>query len=215
MRIFSIFQSINGEVNVAGMGSMTTFVRFAGCSANCDFCDTLYAKDHFSGTDMSVDEVLHEVAKQNCNNVMITGGEPMEQKSDLYLLLHNLVENGYRVTVETNGEHLFHKQRFPCTLVNWVVDIKPKSDTMSRYIEMNLGGNDYLKQVVGSKEQFEDAILKKNVLQAHGVRAVFAFSPEYGKVTPDELVMWMKDAGQHDAVLNIQLHKILNLTEAN
>lgn len=214
MLIYSVFSSVNGEVNVAGMGSIATFIRFAGCTtANCSFCDTEYAKDVNSGTVWTLGEVMNAVHDLKCNRVLITGGEPLEQKEDLALLTNCLMQEGYQVSIETNGYVPFDKKRFPWSMLNWIVDIKPENKSIQSFISMNLGSNDYLKQVVGSESEFVNAMLKKQVLQNHGVRATFAFSPEYGIVEPNQLLTWMKKYEQTDAVLNVQLHKILCLTE--
>lgn len=216
MRIYSIFQSVDGEVNSRGMGAMTTFIRFAGCSAQCSFCDTEYAKDKNSGVEMTVEEVMKKVSRFECNNVTITGGEPLEQPGALLELLFSLTENQYNVSIETNGFHPFTKSMHPYNKVNWVVDIKKEGKPYKpTFVAMCLTYKDYIKQVVGSKSDFVVACAKKRELQNDGVRATFAFSPEYGKVTPDELVKWMKEYKEFDSVLNVQLHKVLNLSEDN
>lgn len=216
MIIYSIFQSIEGEVNSRGIGAMTTFIRFAGCHASCPFCDTEYAKNPNSGKDMEVVEIMDLVSKYNCTNVTITGGEPLEQMDGFIELVSNLVNSGYNVSVETNGFHLFSRSLYPFNMVNWIVDIKTFGPMyLSHYMAMNLTRSDFLKMVIGSRDEFREACNRKLGLQNRGIQARFAFSPEFGKVTPDQLVKWMKEFNQQDAVLNIQLHKIISLTEDN
>jgi 7-carboxy-7-deazaguanine synthase len=215
VRIYSIFSSVDGEVNNRGIGAMTTFVRFAGCSAACSFCDTDYAKSRNSGTEQTVDEVMHSISSFNCKNVTITGGEPFEQRHALATLVYSLYRSGYNISVETNGIHQFSKELVPWMFASWVVDIKKEYPaSLQMYMDMHLCKNDFIKMVVGTPVDFQCAIRRKYDLQLRGVKATFAFSPEYGVLTPDVLLGWMKQYRQTDAVLNIQLHKILNLTES-
>jgi 7-carboxy-7-deazaguanine synthase len=215
-RIYSIFQSVEGEVNARGIGAMTVFIRFAGCHATCTFCDTTYAKDPASGRVMSVSEVMEEVSKYNCPNVTITGGEPMEQYDELCNLLHALDANQYNVSVETNGLHSFWRRNAPMIHATFVVDIKNEGFmALSRIVNMGLTSSDILKMVVGSEADFAVACTRKRELQERGVKARFAFSPEFGKVDPDRILSWMKKYDQNDAILNFQAHKVLNLTENN
>jgi 7-carboxy-7-deazaguanine synthase len=38
VNLYSIFPSIDGEVNLYGQGRLTTFIRFAGCNIKCSYC---------------------------------------------------------------------------------------------------------------------------------------------------------------------------------
>lgn len=214
MKIYSIFQSINGEVNIHGIGSMCTFIRFAGCSCDCPYCDTTYAKDKNSGTDMRPRDIFAAVQTIGCRRVTITGGEPLEQKEDLYTLLVLFREFGYSVSVETNGTIPFNKLQYEAMIANWVVDVKLHNDILlSNYLGMNLQETDYIKMVVGDSEDFFKATYTKDLLQRHNCKATFAFSPKHG-TSPNKVLAWMKKDRQMDAVLNFQAHKILNLDES-
>jgi organic radical activating enzyme len=94
-RINEIFHSLQGEGY--WMGSPAIFVRFAYCNMECRFCDTEY--DTF--VEMSLEDILNEISKYNCNHIVLTGGEPSLQ-IDLDLL-NGLKEDSYYVQVETNG----------------------------------------------------------------------------------------------------------------
>jgi 7-carboxy-7-deazaguanine synthase len=216
VKIYSIFSSVDGEVNNRGMGAMTTFVRLAGCSADCSYCDTEYAKSSDSGVDLTIAEIMQKIASNDCNNVTITGGEPLEQFFELSYLVEALNENEYNVSIETNGLQPFTKLHTPWNKAHWVVDLKKETNqTAKMFQNMHLDRNDYIKMVIGSYDQFIHACDIKRGMQLLNEQATFAFSPEYGVVSPDELLKWMKQHKQMDAVLNVQLHKILSLTEAN
>ena len=55
----------------------SVFVRTTGCNLRCWFCDTPFASWTPEGEDMSVDEILANVAQLDCRHVVVTGGEPM------------------------------------------------------------------------------------------------------------------------------------------
>ncbi|HDP93841.1 MAG TPA: 7-carboxy-7-deazaguanine synthase QueE [Candidatus Aminicenantes bacterium] len=102
MKIADIFFSAQGEG--LRMGHPAVFVRLAGCSLRCGFCDTPHALS--GGTDMSVPVILEEVlrlAPFPGVQVVITGGEPLEQ--DLTQIVVTLARKGFFLSVETNGLH--------------------------------------------------------------------------------------------------------------
>src|SRR4030095_7752322 len=98
MRITEIFFSIQGESTHAGEACV--FVRPTGCSLRCGYCDTKYS--YTGGEDMTVEEVLSEVASYPAKLVEVTGGEPLEQEA-VYPLMSALIDRGYTVMLETGG----------------------------------------------------------------------------------------------------------------
>lgn len=96
-KVSEIFYSVQGEGRHCGMPAV--FLRLAGCSMGCDFCDTKYALS--GGTEMNSLQVLVGLAAHPCKTVVVTGGEPAEQ--DLPALIAVLKSAGYTVHVETNG----------------------------------------------------------------------------------------------------------------
>src|SRR3972149_1770147 len=98
MKICEIFKSIQGESSYAGLPCL--FIRMTGCNLRCSYCDTTYA--YFEGKDLSEDEIMDEVKHAGTRLVEITGGEPFLQK-EVYNLIKRLLDEGYKVLVETNG----------------------------------------------------------------------------------------------------------------
>ena len=96
-KVNEIFYSIQGEGRHTGMPAV--FVRLAGCSMNCPFCDTKYAAR--DGKTMSAPELLAALSAWPAKAAIITGGEPTEQ--DLPALIAVLKDAGYQVHLETNG----------------------------------------------------------------------------------------------------------------
>lgn len=100
MKIAEIYQSIQGEGFRTGTPSV--FVRFSGCNLRCWYCDTPYTSWSPEGEDLSLDEVLAQVATHDCPDVVVTGGEPM-LFSELVPLTTALRQMERQITIETAG----------------------------------------------------------------------------------------------------------------
>lgn len=119
-----IFHSIQGEGKSIGIPSI--FVRTSMCNLHCIWCDTDYTWNwagtrfpHLNDQDPSykkfvkkewileceLSAVAEKVAAFACNNVILTGGEPMMQQQALADLMQLLSTRStdYRFEVETNG----------------------------------------------------------------------------------------------------------------
>lgn len=94
--LVEIFYSLQGE----GLrtGQATVFVRVAGCSLACSFCDT----DFRVRREMSVGDVASEVRGYGSSWVCLTGGEPTLY-NEVGALCDRLHDDGLRLQVETNG----------------------------------------------------------------------------------------------------------------
>jgi 7-carboxy-7-deazaguanine synthase len=100
MRVSEIFYSLQGEGFLAGVPSV--FIRLAGCTLRCKWCDTKYAWDSSTGENYSIEKILQTIRQWPCKFIIITGGEPMIN-SDLPQLLQKLKALGKHITVETAG----------------------------------------------------------------------------------------------------------------
>ncbi|HEX3997163.1 MAG TPA: 7-carboxy-7-deazaguanine synthase QueE [Pirellulales bacterium] len=100
MRIAEIFCSRQGEGMLSGTPSV--FVRASGCNLRCRFCDTPYTSWNPEGDDLSVVEILRQVAGADCRHVVVTGGEPM-LFAELIPLCEGLRQDGHHITIETAG----------------------------------------------------------------------------------------------------------------
>jgi 7-carboxy-7-deazaguanine synthase len=102
-KINEIFWSAQGEGLNSGFSSI--FIRLAGCSLRCPYCDTRGAWR--GGREMSLAEIVAAVAALRVATpgarLVVTGGEPLEQ--DLKELVKALRRQRYFVAVETNGLH--------------------------------------------------------------------------------------------------------------
>lgn len=100
MRVSEIFHSVQGEGKLTGIPSV--FVRTSGCNLRCGWCDTPYASWEPEGPEMSVAEIIAEVAKHPSHHVVLTGGEPMVAKG-IHDLARALRALGKHITIETAG----------------------------------------------------------------------------------------------------------------
>ncbi len=100
MKINEIFYSLQGEGLLVGTPSV--FIRTSGCNLRCTYCDTIYAYE--KGTEMMIQEIIDKVRKFPCNQICITGGEPLAQEETPQLILYLLRKN-YKVCLETNGSY--------------------------------------------------------------------------------------------------------------
>ena len=93
--IVEIFHSVQGEGARAGIPHV--FVRFGNCNLRCEWCDT----DFLTYTEMTAGQIIEEIGKYECKNIIFTGGEPM--LNDLWPLRRLLNQNQHHISIETNG----------------------------------------------------------------------------------------------------------------
>jgi 7-carboxy-7-deazaguanine synthase len=219
MQITEIYKSLQGESTYAGLPCV--FVRLTGCNLRCTWCDSEYT--FHGGRKMTVEEVRNEVLCLSPNGglVEITGGEPMLQERELVPLMQSLLQDSYKVLLETSGERPL--ERVPAGVVK-IVDVKcPDSGEAGTFDMKNLDvltPADEIKFVLSSRADYEFARefteLHKLSKRAHAV----LFSPAFRKdatgardsshclLDPRELAEWML-ADAVEARLGLQLHKFI------
>ena len=201
LNITEIFYSLQGEAKEVGIP--TVFVRLTGCPLRCNYCDTAYA---FKGNNpLSIQHILDEIAQYNTQYVCVTGGEPMAQ-SNCLKLLDALIDNDYKVSMETSGSIDIAPVN---SKVSIVMDIKTPSSTeehQNRYENLSILKNkDQLKFVIASRSDFDWCT---KILENHEVESEVLFSPVYESLRPVELADWILEK-KLNVRLQIQLHKIL------
>jgi 7-carboxy-7-deazaguanine synthase len=223
MKIFSIFQSVNGEVGT-GQGGFTTFVRFAGCvDTPCKWCDTKYALNKEVGHEITATQILEAIESLSMwPYVTITGGEPLLQQEGFWELAELLLHAEKVISVETNGTVDFFKHENVGAVHHWIVDYKlPSSGKIHSLMQedmfLKLDKPDWIKFVIESPEDYELAKEKMHFFIEKGCQARFAFSPILGihTITPSLLLQWLIRDKLFHVVLNIQIHKAVNLDEPN
>lgn len=202
MKVYSIFKSIQGEGRT--MGAPTTFVRTSGCPLRCTYCDTKQA--YGEGGLMGVEAIMDEVRKHGTRHVCLTGGEPLMQK-DAPSLVNRLLEEGYKVVVETNGA--MPLDEMPCDEdLTISMDIKcPSSGEADKMVFSNLeilGPTDQLKFVISDEADYEYA---KEVLGRNPVTCEVVMTPVGGTD-----LRWLAEKVLKDRLevrVLPQLHKII------
>jgi 7-carboxy-7-deazaguanine synthase len=173
--ITEIFKSIQGEGSQVGMPF--TFIRLTGCNLRCSYCDTAYAFK--GGSRMTEGEVLQAVEALGCNNILLTGGEPLLQRGTLSLL-HALKSKGYEVSIETHGEVSIKAY---VSFARIILDIKTPGSGMHRggYVENLplLKPIDEIKFVITSETDYEWSKSKALEIRAQGLTKAktLLFSP--------------------------------------
>ena len=204
MKVNEIFYSIEGEGKRAGVPCV--FIRLYGCNLNCSYCDTRYSCENEEYSEMSIDEIIKELSEITCNNITITGGEPLIH-DEIETLIRRLCNCGYDVNIETNGtimpfEDLPH--------VFYTMDFKTQTSGMTD--KMNLAAfkklteNDVIKFVVGSKIDLYQAI---GFYYGNSIKAIPYVSPVFGKIEPSEIAEFLKQHVLNDWKLQLQIHKYI------
>ena len=219
MQITEIYKSLQGESTYAGLPCV--FVRLTGCNLRCTWCDSEYT--FHGGRKMTTEEAHDEVLRLSPNRglVEITGGEPMLQEREVVPLMQRLLDDGYKVLLETSGERLL--ETVPEQVVK-IVDVKcPDSGECGTFCLKNLetlNAHDEIKFVLSSRADYDFAreFTEHHRLEQR-VNAVL-FSPAFRKdasgardsshclLDPQELAEWMI-ADSVPARLSLQLHKFI------
>lgn len=203
LRINEIFYSLQGETSRAGLP--TVFIRLTGCPLRCQYCDTAYAFSE--GKNMSLQEIMNQVAGYKTRYVTVTGGEPLAQRQCLNLL-RLLCDAGYLVSLETSGA--LDVSDVDARVMK-IVDIKtPASGEESKNLWSNLShlnAQDEIKFVICSEDDYQ---WTRQVLNERGLvgKCDILLSPAQGQMSPTVLAdNILKD--QLPVRMQVQLHKIL------
>ncbi len=204
LRLTEIFHSLQGESRT--VGCPTVFVRLTGCPLRCTWCDTAYAFQ--GGTLTELSDILATVASYHTRHVTVTGGEPLAQPA-CHTLLTALCDAGFDVSLETSGA-LSTAEVDP--RVSVVLDLKaPGSGESDRNDYSNvsrLRPHDQVKFVLADRQDYEWAVEK---IAAHDlVQRVsdVLFSPVHDQLAPRELAEWIL-ADRLTVRFQLQLHKLL------
>lgn len=197
-----VYTSVQGESRYAGLPC--TFIRLAGCSLRCRWCDTVYS--YSKDESRSIAEVLAELPEYP-KLVEITGGEPLEQPAAIPLM-RELLAQGYEVLLETSGAEPI--ARVPKGVVI-ICDFKcPGSGMADRnhWDNVNfLKPTDEVKFVIADRKDFDyarEAMAKHRLTE----RCKVLMSVAFGQLKEAVLVEWIL-AAQLEVRLNLQQHKYI------
>lgn len=187
LRVNEIYISLQGESSHQGL--LCTFVRLTGCHLRCSYCDS--AHSFYEGDRMTVEAVVQRVLELGAPRAELTGGEPLLQPA-VYPLMEALLDKGLTVMLETSGSI---DVRLVPPQVHKIVDLKTpssgESDRNDLRVLDSMNGNDELKFVIGSREDYEWA---KAMISEHRLTArpyELLFSTVHGKLSAQQLAEWI------------------------
>ena len=194
-----IFYTIQGEGK--NLGQPSIFVRSSLCNLHCIWCDTDYTwnwegtsfkhnKDSQPGykkfkkenqiIHMHPLQVVEEICKYKCKNIVITGGEPLLQQEDWVTIMKEVrkIDTSYWFEVETNGTMMPTKS-FD-SLINQY-NVSPKIENSGNTKKLREKSSVYQYFSKNSKAIFKYVVSKKEDL-AEIQKLVNAYRIEFTKV---------------------------------
>ena len=201
LKVNEIFYSIQGESTFSGLPCI--FIRLTYCNLRCTWCDSEYTFEN--GNDMTIDAIITEIQKYNCNLVEVTGGEPLMQKECIDLL-EKLESEKYQILLETGGS--LPVKKVPKSVVK-IIDFKCPGSGMAKKnlwsILNDIQSTDEIKFVIKDKADFvwaEQKVMKYKLDKTNPV----IFSPVFNELKYEQLAEWVKDS-KLKIRMQIQLHK--------
>lgn len=200
MRIVEIFKSIQGEGN--NFGKQVIFIRLGNCNLKCPWCDTDWKKYK----ELTIQEIIKEISKYNCKNVIITGGEPTI--SDLTPLLKELKNRGYWIAIETNGtnnigyDYIDYIATSPKFIYGPNI-IKLKKANEIRIVVDTSNKKDFINFCIDIKNKIK---AKKYFLSPVEINGEFKNLALLG-----EIKQKLKERGAGEWEISIQLHKLMKI----
>jgi len=156
---------------------------------------------------MEITDIMSEIKRWDCNLVEVTGGEPLFQ-DECIDLLNELVNNNYKVMLETGGS--LSISDVPRKVVK-IVDFKCPSSGMVKKnlwsIVDDLQSHDEVKFVIGNREDFDWA---KDRITEYSLDTIctLLFSPTFGDIDPQQIVEWIL-AENLPVRMQLQMHKMI------
>jgi len=156
---------------------------------------------------MTLDQIMVEVEKYNCDLVELTGGEPLLQH-EIYQLATMLADAGHTVLIETGGH------RDISELDSRVIRIMDLKCPASGECEKNLWSNlehlrpvDEVKFVIADRGDYEWAL---KTIREHRLeeRVKILISTAFGMIETAQVVAWMLE-DRLRARFQLQLHKYI------
>lgn len=111
LEVVDVWPTIQGEGPFAGQRAV--FVRLAGCNLQCPWCDTDYTTNRQEVTHEDLVGVIKKFGVVQNDLIVISGGEPFRQSTSLVVFVQRLLNEGFRVQIETNGSMA------PLPMVDW------------------------------------------------------------------------------------------------
>ena len=216
IKLSGIFHSVQGEGLNAGVPMV--FIRLYGCNLQCSWCDTGYSPEARKGVlvkDISqnyvttLGEIIEKVDEYGCPNVIITGGEPFFQASQLYQLILMLkTSTDRKVIIETNGAVIHPVVPVIIKHIDYM-SVSPKIGT--NWEDIFIDNADEVRCAVSSSEDIAQYDRGLDIMDYNGVRILSPIdaSPETSKLIFD----FLKTPAGNRWRYSIQLQKLIDFGE--
>jgi len=182
MYIAETFTSLQGEGILVGTPSF--FIRTSGCNLRCRWCDTPYTSWLPEGERRPVSDLVDEAVGSGMRHVVVTGGEPLLQRS-IGELTGRLRGAGLHVTVETAGTL---SPDFECDLLSVspkTANSDPRGGLSERHKRLR-GRLDPLRRLVG---RFPEHQIKFVVADADDIPEVEDLLGSIGPIEPSRVLL--------------------------
>jgi 7-carboxy-7-deazaguanine synthase len=219
LEVHSIFETIQGEGPYSGR--LAIFIRLAGCNLRCPGCDTDYTSKRTMMDSFMILDFINKLQSKS-KIIVLTGGEPFRQ--NIAPLVYRLMDKGYIVQLETNGTFPIPAAmitRLQLNSFKLVIVCSPKTSsinpTVAHYCK-------HFKYVLHHESINEKDGLPFQALGHPVVDQVFrpaSFNNVTIYVQPEDsgdftanyynMEACKRSAFRHDYVVNLQLHKLLNV----
>ena len=215
------FHSLQGEG--AHMGRSAFFIRLAGCTVGCPWCDTKKSWTVHNHPQLNIQELSEEVVKARAKGagfVVITGGEPLHHNLDPLcnaIRAKTTCQRGHAMPIhlETSGVDVITGSP------NWIT-ISPKRHALPR--QELLAACHEIKVIISEEEDlmFAETMAQESI----NAKNAFLKDKQFKKNSiPKALLflqpLWQSSEGQQLAInyvkkhpqwrLSMQTHKWLNL----
>jgi 7-carboxy-7-deazaguanine synthase len=162
LKINEIYYTLSGEGKTSG--TRIIVIRTTGCNLRCNyngkgFCDTPYAYNQ--GKEMSINDILNQVKKYNCKNILLSGGEPLLDPTSFVLVT-------FSMDIKCPSTGMTEKM---C----WI-NLK------------DIRQDDEVKFVIANKNDYNFA---KKIITNFNIKGSILFSPVWEKLNPKDLAKWI------------------------
>lgn len=211
LAVHSIFPTIQGEGPFCGERAL--FVRLNGCNLRCPGCDTEYTEQI---SHMTPEQLLTQaMADAPGDLIVLTGGEPFRQ--NVSPAIHLLLNAGFRIQVETNG--VLCAPGLPWDNPNFAVVCSPKTSRIDETIYECATAFKYVVQA-GDVHILDGLPLRAlgHTANPHVARPragarvyIQPMDEQDDERNALNLEAAILSAMDHNLILQIQVHKIINL----
>lgn len=197
IKVNEIFTSFQGEGPYIGIPA--TFLRLYGCNLNCEWCDTDISTYEILSVDEVAEILMTQMEFNNIDLLVITGGEPTLQMSEIKRLIKELPED-IKIQLETNGSIFEYVPEMEYV-------ISPKVDKEKVFENYYKYENVFFKFVICSQEDIDEVISLKN---KYAYDKTIWLQGEFSK--DGEIADLIRDNFHRleNIKLSVQTHKYLN-----